>query len=83
MVTQWDTQVDHVKQEWQADTSTGEAFVWFNLISQSIPCVLLLINGAVPIPKGLIRLCVFSLVLAVLGQSIVYHVRTYSIARVS
>ena len=45
-------QAQHVATEWSADAWVGDTFVGFNLVVQVIPCVILLANGAVDIPKG-------------------------------
>jgi hypothetical protein len=74
MVTQWDTQVYHINTEWKSEPWVGNSFVIFNLVCQVLPCTIILLNGAVTVPNGLIQFCIGLLVVVVLAQSVAYHV---------
>lgn len=74
MAFQWDVQATHVSSEWQAEPWVGNSFVAFNLAFQVFPCAILLLNGAVDVPKGLIQVCIAILIIVVLAQSVAYHV---------
>ena len=64
------SQASHVSKEWSADPWVGNTFVGFNLVFQVIPCLILLINGAITVPKWAIQVCIAVLIIVVLAQSV-------------
>jgi len=74
MLFQWEVQATHVSTEWHAEDYVGNTFVAFNLVCQAIPCTILLLNGIVTMPRGLIQFCIALLVVVVMAQSVAYHV---------
>lgn len=74
MAFQWNVQAAHVSNEWKADAWVGNSFVAFNLMFQVLPVAILLMTGAVTVPKSLIQVCIAILIVVVLAQSVAYHV---------
>ena len=68
MLFQWEVQATHVSTEWHAEDYVGNTFVAFNLVCQAIPCTILLLNGIVTMPRGLIQFCIALLVVVVMAQ---------------
>eukprot|EP00041_Stephanoeca_diplocostata_P025926 m.690915 g.690915 ORF g.690915 m.690915 type:complete len:331 (+) comp22852_c0_seq33:145-1137(+) len=74
MAFQWDVQVDHINEEWGTNKWVGTYFVAANLAFQVIPAAVLLLNGVVKVPSGIIQAMCALLVVMVLAQSVAYHV---------